>query len=314
MPYILLILMLALSPALPAAPTEDTRPATPRDGQLRAGSWDRLLRQRPPLAWETLRGYRMFFHPDDPEPLRRWLGVGVSKSGGDLTSAWALVRPYNEADPEGTWLRLEGVYSGLRDFAELEWDGLYRGAEFPDLRYRFNIEARFGDRKKSWKVAAVKSLDHPRFYKINGEKVTDNALVWDKAAGEYLPRGPKIFVSASQARRIPVLARVYLPELEGDFKVDGVLVMARKLDAGTDLGPMETSQWECVCAQFIPPDSPARKKLKSTRCWWDLPPNGAEGLWELKVALFHHITHRDQWGPCDMPLLDEDRVQVQVRP
>src|SRR3954468_2954284 len=72
------------------------------------GGFETFVAGRPRLSWEVLKGYRLFFHPDDPEPLRRTLVLAIP-TDRKVASAWSLVRPLEPNEEfKDAWLRIEG--------------------------------------------------------------------------------------------------------------------------------------------------------------------------------------------------------------
>jgi hypothetical protein len=275
-----------------------------------AGAWDsRMPETRPLLFWEELKGYRLFFHPDDTEPLRRMLTIAVSHEHV-LTRAWAIIRPLNaQGEHADAWLRVEGEPSP--ETVSIQWDGQYRGRPFPDGPYLFEIHIQWKPaEERSWKVVVLKSKDYPLFAKIGGEAVGKHPLMFRN--GEFEPLSPTASFSRSAMPSLPMLARVLAPDLDGAFATAGIEVQGRRLE---DLQgkPVLNSDWECLCQQELPLDSPARKTAKKVRCDWDLS-SAEPGIWDLRLGLYHHMKHRLEIEPCDAPILDEDRIRVVIAP
>ncbi len=273
------------------------------------GAWDsRAPESRPLLFWEELKGYRLFFHPDDSEPLRRVLTVAVGHEH-ILTSAWAIIRPLNAlGEYADAWLRVEGEPS--RETVSIQWDGTYRGRPFPDGPYLFEIHIRWKPQEeRSWKVVVLKSKDYPLFAKLGGEAVGKHPLRFN--AGQFEPVGVSASFSRSAIPSLPVLARVLAPNLDGSFATAGIEVRGRRVE--TAEGVPVTSEWECLCQQALPLDSPARSLPKKVRCDWDLA-SAEPGVWDLRLGLYHQLNNRQDLSACDAPLLDEDRIRIVITP
>lgn len=274
-----------------------------------AGAWDTPVPEtRPLLFWEELKGYRLFFHPDDTEPLRRLLTVAVPHDH-KLTGAWAIIRPLNgQGEYAEAWLRVEGEPSP--DSVAIQWDGTYRGQAFPDGPYLFEIHIRWNpDQERSWKVVVIKSKDYPLFYKLGEESVGKHPLLF--RSGQFEPVGVSASFSKSKTPSLPMIARVYAPPLDGSFSTAGIEVQGRLVE-DVDGIPV-TGEWQCLCQQALPSDSPARLKAKKVRCDWDLS-SAEAGIWDLRLGLYHEMNHRLKIDPCDAPQLDEDRIRVTLTP
>jgi hypothetical protein len=273
------------------------------------GAWDtRMPETRPLLFWEELKGYRLFFHPDDTEPLRRLLTVAAPHEQV-LTRAWAIIRPVNaQGEHADAWLRVEGEPSP--ESVSIQWDGQYRGQPFPDGPYLFEIHIQWKPaQERSWKVVVLKSKDYPQFAKIGGEAVGKHPLLFKN--GQFEPVGVSGTFSRAATPSLPMLARVFAPDLEGAFATAGIEVQGHQVE---DLeGKPVVSPWECLCQQELPADSPARKTAKKVRCDWDLS-TAAPGIWDLRLGLYHHMNHRLDIDACDAPILDEDRIRVVIAP
>ena len=300
------ILPLLVSLILSAVPWAAQAGDDPSVGQ---GAFTQFVEKetRPKLGWETLKGYRLFFHPDDSEASRRALTLAVPVSHR-ISSAWAIVRPVSS---EGTyadaWLRVEGDPTPER--VSISWDGTYAGQPFPDGPYRFEVHLRYTDGdEQSWDVLVLKSKDYPSFVKFNGQPVLDHALRFKD--GEFHPVAVVAEVSKAQGSAA-VLARVLAPELAEPFNTEGLQVQGRQVE--TLEGKAVTAPWDCLCQQPLPADSPARKEAKKVRCDWDLSA-AAPGVYELRLGLYHPLKHRITPEPCDEPILDEDRLRVRVLP
>lgn len=274
-----------------------------------AGAWDtRVPEARPLLFWEELKGYRLFFHPDDTEPLRRLLTIKVNHDE-KIRSAWAIIRPLNgQGEYAEAWLRVEGEPTS--ESVSIQWDGKYRGQDFPDGAYLFEIHILWGtDQERSWKVVILKSKDYPLFSKLDGQEVGKHPLLFRN--GQFEPVGVSATFSQSKTPSLPMLARVYAPTLQDAFTTAGIEVQGRLVE---DLqGKPVASEWECLCQQALPEDSPARLKSKKVRCDWDLS-KASPGVWDLRLGLYHQMNHRLEIDPCDAPHLDEDRIRVAITP
>ena len=274
-----------------------------------AGAWDtRMPETRPLLFWEELKGYRLFFHPDDSEPLRRMLTVAVPHDH-QLTSAWAIIRPMNvEGEYADAWLRVEGEPSP--GSVSIQWDGTYRGRPFPDGPYLFEIHIKWQpDEERSWKVVVLKNKDYPNFAKIGTEVVGKHPLQFKN--GQFEPVGISGTFSRTAFASLPMLARVLAPTLDGAFASAGIEVQGHQIEDAE--GKLVNSDWECLCQQELAEDSPARSQPKKVRCDWDLS-TAAPGTWDLRLGLYHHMKHRLDPLACDAPILDEDRIRVVIAP
>jgi hypothetical protein len=278
-------------------------------GAVGSGAWDsRVPQARPLLFWEELKGYRLFFHPDDAEPLRRMLTLAVP-ADHVLTDAWAIIRPLTpQGDQADAWLRVEGEPGDGN--VSIQWDGTYRGQPFPDGPYLFEIHIRWKpDEERSWKVIVLKSKDYPLFYKIGGGEVGRHPLIFNH--GQFEPVGVTATFSRSAASSVSVLARVLAPSLDGAFATAGIEVQGRLIE--DPLGKPVHGDWQCLCQQPLPADSPARKEAKKVRCDWDLS-DAPLGTWDLRLGLYHQMNNRLDEPACDSPILDEDRIRVVVAP
>lgn len=263
--------------------------------------------ERPKLAWETLRGYRLFFHPKDPEPNRRSLTVAVPVDE-IVTSAWAIVRPASSEGPYAdAWLRVEGEPSEER--VSISWDGTYQGRPFPDGPYRFEVHLRYkSGHEDHWDVQVLKNLDAPVIVKLAGQDVDRHPL--DFHHGQFEPVGISAVLNRAQGS-VDVVARVLAPDVAEPFDTAGLLVQARRVE--DERGKPVVEAWDCLCQQPLPPDSPARKKPKKVACPWDLG-RAWPGVYDLRLALYHGLKHRVTPQPCDEPILDDDRLRVRVLP
>ena len=263
--------------------------------------------RRPKLEWETLKGYRLFFHPRDAESQRRCLTVAVP-ADHQVKAAWAIIRPVNAAGADAdAWLRVEGEPSPEK--VTLAWDGTYRGRPFPDGPYRFEVHLRYKDGgSDQWDVMVLKSLDPPRFVQLAGRPVEDHPM--DFRQGRFEPVGLSATLSRTQGS-VEVVARVLAPTLPAPFNTSGLLVQARRVE--DEQGRPVRGAWDCLCQQPLPPDSPARLKPRKVACPWDL--SGVQpGVYDLRLGLYHALNHRVVPDPCDEPVLDDDRLRVRVLP
>jgi hypothetical protein len=281
--------------------------AAPSDAR---GAFENFAVARPLLPWEKIKGYRLFFHPDDPEPLRRSL-VLVVPTERRVISSYALVRPLElRGKGEDAWLRIEGVPEPER--VSFQWNGLYRGAEFPDKRYLFEIHVRWADGDRlDQEVVALKSLDHPRIAKIGGASLEEHPLVLRRGSWE----AERISAGFSRAEtpEVDLVAKVLAPDLEASFQTEGIQLSYRFVEDENGLPRLREDSWHCACQEALPLDSPARTKAKKVRCPWDIA-GLAPGVYELRLSLFHKMKHSIQFDPCDTPILDEDRIRVRIRP
>lgn len=278
-------------------------------GLVLPGAWSSFDVGRPKLEYETLKGYRLFFHPDDPDGERRSLSLTFPMDKVPSV-AWAIVRPLTDQGPYAdAWLRVEGEPDTGAGRLRFTWDGTYRGQAFPDAPYRFEVNVRDADGDaRHWDLLVVKSLEHPRLLKFAGQALSDRRLVF--SAGQFQPSQ----VDASVARgtgSAAILAQVLLPELPAPFDTAGLLVQGRRI--ADELGQPVDEPWDCLCQQPLPADSPARKQAKKVRCDWDLV-SSLPGVWDLRLALYHTQKLARSNAPCDEPLLDEDRIRVRLLP
>jgi hypothetical protein len=284
--------------------------AAPESGAT-GSAWDDQAPERPRLQWETLRGYRLFFHPDDEDSYRHSLVVDVPLEVKART-AWALISPVlkNVRWDDEAWLRVEGVAEPGR--MRITWDGRYRDQEFQDKLYWFQTHLRKEKGEaQDWQVLVVKSKDHPRFHKVAGRTIETPAFNF--VGGEFIPLYASLTVSASADAEVPVEAKVYLPDLPQPFTIEGVQVAVRFIEDLQGRAPFKNAGWECLCQQTIPGDSPARKKAKVVRCLW--PMSAVKpGLYELKLSLWHKLNHPAQRDSCDVPELDQERIRIIVQP
>lgn len=274
------------------------------------GAWSSFeSAERPKLAFETLKGYRLFFHPDDPESERRSLSLALPLQRLPR-SAWAIVRPLTDQGRfADAWLRVEGEIDSLDGRLRFTWDGTYRGQAFPDAPYRFEVNMSFpGEEVQRWDLLALKDLRHPRLIRFAGQDLQRKRLIF--RAGQFEPER----VDASVARGIgsaAILAQVLLPGLPEPFDSAGLLVQGRRI--ADENGEPVREDWACLCQQPLPADSPARSAMKKVRCDWDLAAS-LPGTWDLRLALYHAQKISRTNAPCDEPLLDEDRVRVRLLP
>jgi len=264
---------------------------------------------RAKLSWESLKGYRLFFHPDDPETERHALNLAIPVER-KLDQAWAIVRPLTQEGPYAdAWLRVEGEPDMSDGKVVIAWDGTYRGYAFPEGPYRFEVNLKFQDKEtQRWDVLIYMGKDKPRLLKIGGRDVSGHKLAFH--AGQYEPDIVSAIIPRNELTA-PLIAQVRLPGLPEPFNSTGIEVQGRRiLDA---LGQPVKEDWACLCQEPIPADSPARSAYKKVRCDWDLAAY-APGIWDLRLSLYHEFKGSQKNGPCDEPLLDEDRLRVQLLP
>lgn len=273
------------------------------------GGWSRALDGRPRLDWEGLRGYRLFFHPADPEGARRSLTLAVP-AGRRLDASWAIVRPLTGEGPLAkAWLRVEGEPDLERGRVSLAWDGRYQARPFPDGPYRFEVHLRYaGGEPRRWDLLVLKSKDKPRLLSVAGRDVSAHRLAF--RAGQYEPEQAEASLPRSLAVA-PLIAGVHLPGLPDPFSLEGILVQGRRV-ADAEGRPV-WEDWDCLCQQPLPQDSPARTSWRRVRCDWDLA-SAQPGTWDLRLGLYHRQRGLKDPEPCDQPLLDEDRVRVRLLP
>jgi hypothetical protein len=316
-----LSLVLALAAAAPAAPA-----AEDKSGK---GTFETMELQRPRLAWEEIKGYRLFFHPSDSQPLRRSLNLAIP-TDRQVINAYSLVRPL-APNPElqDAWLRVEGTVD--LDRIAFQWDGMYRGAEFADGPYYYEIHVRWKDGEQlSQKVIIYKSKEHPRLVKVGNIDLEEHALEFRH--GEYVPEELAGTVSKSEFPQLPLIAKAMVPTLEETFNTEGVQVSYRYVsdeDGKPARAPVlsvenlqgilkgkkgpDPDAWNCACQAPLPADSPARKAAKKVRCDWDIS-GLMPGIYDLRLSLYHKVRASGQIDPCDTPVLDEDRIRILVRP
>lgn len=286
-----------------------TAQAGPLDPVL-PGAWSSFEpASRPKLEYETLKGYRLFFHPDDPDAERRSLSLAFPMDRVPAV-AWAIVRPLTDQGPYAdAWLRVEGEPDPGVGRLRFSWDGTYRGRAFPDAPYRFEINVLYADgESRHWDLLVLKSLAHPRLLKFGGQPLDERRLVF--SAGQFQPSRVDASVARGQGSAA-VLASVLLPEMPEPFNSAGLLVQGRRI--ADENGQPVDEPWDCLCQQPIPADSPARREAKKVRCDWDLRAS-LPGTWDLRLALYHQQHWAGDNAPCDQPLLDEDRVRVRLLP
>jgi hypothetical protein len=272
------------------------------------GAFEQFAEKRPTLGWERLKGYRLFFHPDDPESTRHALSVAVPTER-KILGAWSLVRPL-KPNPEfkDAWMRIEGVPQEGR--VAFNWDGTYRGAVFPDEPYYYEVHLRFqGGDKVDETVAVLKSKEHPAIVKLGSQKLDAHPLIFRR--GEFQAGETALELSLAESP-LPVVARVLAPPLEGAFAIEGIQLSYRMTLNAEGKAP-RAQPWSCACQESLPADSPARSSPKKVQCLWELQ-GLSPGTYELKLALYHRMKHPGQFDPCDTPILDEDRVRVLLRP
>ncbi len=266
------------------------------------------LPSRPKLSWEVLKGYRLFFHPEHKEPLRRSLNLMIP-SERKVRTAWALVKLLSDKD-DSPWLRVEGIPNP--EYIAFEWGGLYRSSEFPDKTYVFEVHVRWTDGGAlDERLLVIKSPDHPILIKVGSQDLGKHSLALK--AGEYIPEEVSASFSLSQTPMLPLVARVYAPTLEDLFLAEGIQVSYRYIEDLEGNYSLGKQPWRCACQQALPKDSPARAKAKKVRCDWDTA--GLEpGTYELRLSLYHKMNHPGQFDACDTPILDEDRVRITANP
>jgi hypothetical protein len=264
---------------------------------------------RAKLSWETLKGYRLFFHPDDLESERHALNLAIPVER-KLDQAWAVVRPLTKDGPYAdAWLRVEGETDMHDGKVVIAWDGTYRGYAFPEGPYRFEVNLKFEDGEvQRWDVLIYMGKDKPRLLKIGGRDVSAHKLAF--RAGQYEPDGFSATIPRGE-KSAALIAQVRLPELPEPFNSTGLLVQGRRI--ADELGQPVKEGWSCLCQEPIPADSPARSAYKKVRCDWDLT-QSPPGTWDLRLALYHQMKGSTKNEPCDEPLLDEDRLRVQLQP
>jgi hypothetical protein len=272
------------------------------------GVWDQPYTGRGLLFWEELKGYRLFFHPEDTEPERRRLTL-VLPTEEKIDAAWAIIRPLSPgADLADAWLRVEGEIKPEKVL--IEWDGTYRGQPFPDGPYTFEIHMKWKPLKeRTWKVVILKSLEYPQFAKINGVAVGKHPLIFRN--GQFEPIEVSASFSAAQVKTVPIIARLFAPDLPEAFATAGILVQGRLIE--DEDGIPVNGPWQCLCQQPLPAGSPARLVPKKVRCDWDLS-DAEPGVWDLRLGLYHDVNSSHVPEPCDAPVLDEDRLRVAVKP
>jgi len=262
--------------------------------------------QRPLMAFETLKGYRLFFHPDEREPLRRSLVLQVPV-GMHLKRAYLLIRPYSPQSREQmAWLRVEGYREF--DYVRFDWDGTYRRDEFADGLYRVDVRVTLleGDERR-WQVVVAKSADYPRFVKAGGQALERLRHLALSPSGEFLPKDVELTLTKTALADCELQGRVWLPALERDFEISGALVALRRVaEDGRPKG-----DWECLSRQELPADSPARKGPKRVAFHWPLK-DVAPGLYDLKLALYHGLVVNARRDECDVPQLDGDVLRLRV--
>lgn len=302
-----LILSLLPLPGLRAAMT------VPSDRPV-AGAWDTLIpAARPVLDWESLKGYRLFFHPQDAEGLRHALTI-AAPAHQRVLGAYALVRPLSvsaSAAGDDAWMRVEGVPK--EESVSIEWDGAYNGQPFEDGAYQFQVRLLLApDERRSWDVVVYKSKDKPTFVKLGDQEIGKHSLSFRR--GEFVPAEVSASFSKAATPSVAMLARVWAPALQGAFAIEGVQMDYRQVE-GPEGKPLErgVEPWACLCQQALPADSPARIKARKVRCDWDLA-ELPEGAYEIRVSLYHRLKHPQATDPCDTPRLDEDRLRVVLRP
>ncbi len=280
---------------------------SPSSSSSAGGVFQNFDQVRPTLEWEVLKGYRLFFHPEDSQPLRRGLNILIP-SQRPVSKAWSLVRPLNQEYSKDAWLRIEGEID--QEKVSLAWDGTYGGAEFPDLAYLYEVHVRYADGEKlERKVLVLKSKEHPRLAKVGDVSLEEQRSVFK--GGEYEPERSAVTLRRSAGVYITLTARVYAPHLDGIFKISGIQVSQRYVEDVDGNAGLGMNEWNCACQAELPDDSPARLKPKKITCVWDLSAN-PPGLYDLKLSLWHKINLAREFDLCDTPLLDSDRIRVMV--
>lgn len=274
------------------------------------GTFEEVVQHRPLLEWEVVKGYRLFFHPDDVEPLRRSLVLAIP-TDRKVATAYSLVRPLDESKKyDDAWLRIEGELEN--DKVKFSWDGSYRGAEFPDLMYYYEVHVRWTDGERlDQKVVILKSLDHPKIVKFADINLEEHPLEF--SAGEFKAMKINATASKTEFALLPVVAKVLAPNLEETFQTEGIQLSYKMVAAQDGEALTEPHDWVCACQQPLPLDSPARQKAKKVRCDWDLK-DVEPAIYELRLSLYHKMKHPAQFDACDTPILDEDRIRVLIRP
>jgi hypothetical protein len=274
------------------------------------GTFETFVDGRPRLAWELLKGYRLFFHPDDPEPMRRSLTLAIPTER-KVISAYSLVRPLEpNKDFKDAWLRIEGELK--EDRILFTWDGEYQGADFPDQKYYYEIHVRWADGDSlNQTVVILKSLDHPKLIQVGQQKLEEHPLEFKK--GEFRAVNVAASFSKKEMPQVAVIARVLAPSLDGAFETEGIQLSYKYVEDEEGNPAPKANDWICGCQQPLPADSPARLTAKKVRCDWDVS-DLSPGIYELRLSLYHKMKHPGQFDPCDTPILDEDRIRVLVRP
>ena len=273
------------------------------------GTFENFVAGRPLMPWEVVKGYRLFFHPEDPEPMRRTLTLAIPTER-KVASAYSLVRPLEpNQDFKDAWLRVEGEIA--EDRVNFNWDGMYRGAVFPDMKYYYEIHVRWKDGDVlDQTVVALKSLDHPRLARIGAQDLEAHVLEFKR--GEFQAMNVSASISKAEMPQVPVIARVMAPNLEAAFQSEGIQLSYKYLEDDDGNPTLREKVWHCACQQPLEADSPARLKPKKVRCDWDVS-SLVPGVYELRLSLYHKMKHPGQFDPCDTPILDEDRIRVLVR-
>jgi hypothetical protein len=284
--------------------------AFPSHAESAKGGFETFVDGRPRMPWEVLKGYRLFFHPDDPEPARRTLTIAIP-TDRKIAGAWSLVRPLEpNQEFKDAWLRIEGELK--EDRILFSWDGMYRGADFPDTKYYYEIHVRWADGEAlDQAVVVLKSLDHPKLAKLGAQGLEEHPMEFKK--GEYQAVKVAATLSKAESPNVPVIAKVYAPKLEPSFESEGIQLSYKYVEDENGMPGLREKEWHCACQEPLPADSPAREKAKKVRCDWDLS-GLVPGVYDLRLSLYHKMKHPGQFDPCDAPILDEDRVRVLVRP
>lgn len=295
-PALLSLILTAIALAAQAAPVDGGWTPYP-DGN------------RAKLGWETLKGYRLHFHPDDPESERHSLNLAVPLDR-KLKAAWSIVRPMTPDGPYAeAWLRVEGEPDPVAGKVAFAWDGTYRGYAFPDGPFRYEVYFIYADGEElRWDLLVLKSKDKPRLLKFAGRDVSAHKTAFK--GGQYVPSEISAMVPRAEGS-VALIAGLRLPDLPEPFNSEGILVQGRRI---VDVeGKPVNEAWTCLCQQPIPADSPARSAFKKVRCDWDLG-QAMPGTWDLRLGVYHRQNNATPNEPCDEPILDEDRLRVQLLP
>jgi hypothetical protein len=277
------------------------------------GSWDTLKKdereERPRLKWELLKGFRLFFHPEDLQAMRRSMLLAMPR-GYQLRTAYLLIRPRpDKGSIPKAWLRVEG--SSFQGQVRFDWDGCYQHQEFPDGLYEVDLNLYYqGGISQRVNLVVLKSKDHPRFVKVGNREFRKQRFHF--VDGEFVPEEANLALSKSATPQAPLVGEVFLPFLEGEFTASGAMLSYREV-IQEEGKPEEYGAWDCFCQQVIPANSEARQKLKKVACAWDLT-DVEPGLYDLKISIWHEPKRVKNPDACDVPILDYESVRVQVTP